>query len=75
MGIDVPDPDVPDPGATDPGATDPGATDPDQPVAPEDDQAQAAPVPWWRRKAVLVGTALVAAVALVGSLVLAFSGT
>lgn len=50
-------------------------TDPDVPVAPDDDQAQAAPVPWWRRKAVLVGTALVAAVALVGSLVLAFSGS
>lgn len=49
--------------------------DPDVAAAPDDEQAQAAPVPWWRRKAVLVGTALVAAVALIGSLVLAFSGS
>lgn len=43
---------------------------------PTDQTEVAAPVlPWWRRKAVLAGSALVAALALIGALVLAFSGT
>ena len=42
----------------------------------EDQTPVAAPVlPWWRRKAVLAGSALVATLALIGALVLAFSGT
>lgn len=58
-------------------ATDPNEpVDPDEPIDPDDDQAQAAaPLPWWRRKAVLAGTALLAVLALIGSLVLAFSGS
>ena len=63
---------------------DTGVTDPYEPAEfyqpvelpeSEDQTPVAAPVlPWWRRKAVLAGTALVATLALIGALVLAFSG-
>ena len=64
---------------------DTGVTDPYEPAEfyqpvelpeSEDQTPVAAPVlPWWRRKAVLAGSALVATLALIGALVLAFSGT